>query len=175
MKLTDTSFMMHSDDFKTRFKAEYFQLKLRLEGLTKMLEGLKNNTLSFKPKCSYEIFNEQVQCMAGYLSVLEKSAEIENIDLTEDPEAIETMIASAKETIYREIEHQYRLSDARNQYDAYIENTDDESVREFDDADFEILTERFDDACDCNIPENTTWSTVIENYISETKGEDNNE
>lgn len=174
MKLTDTSFMMHSDDFKTRFKAEYFQLKLRLEGLTKMLEGLKNNTLSFKPKCSYEIFNKQVQCMTEYLSVLEKRAEIENIDLAEDPEAIETMIANAKETIYREIEHQYRLSDARNQYDEYIENTDDESVREFDDADFEILTERFDDAFDCNISENNTWYTIIENYISETKGENNN-
>lgn len=84
MKLTDTSFMMYSDDFKTRFKAEYLQLKLRLECITKMLEGLKNNTLSFKPKCSYEILNEQVQCMSGYFSVLEKRAEIENIDLTED-------------------------------------------------------------------------------------------
>ena len=36
MKLEDTIKLMTSDDFKDRTRAEYFQLKLRHEGLVRM-------------------------------------------------------------------------------------------------------------------------------------------
>ena len=36
MKLSETVTMMNSTDYKERFRAEYFQLKNRIEGLDKM-------------------------------------------------------------------------------------------------------------------------------------------
>ena len=41
MKLQDTIELMNSSDFKDRFKAEYYQLKIRLDGLKKMLKNTK--------------------------------------------------------------------------------------------------------------------------------------
>ena len=35
MKLQDTIELMNSSDFKDRFKAEYYQLKIRRDGLKK--------------------------------------------------------------------------------------------------------------------------------------------
>lgn len=42
MKLLDTVEMMNSSDFKERFRAEYYQLKIRKEGLANMLKKYKN-------------------------------------------------------------------------------------------------------------------------------------
>lgn len=39
MKLKDTIKLMESDDYKDRFKAEYYQLKIRKEKLQKMLNN----------------------------------------------------------------------------------------------------------------------------------------
>ena len=55
MKLNETVEMMNSQDFKERFKAEYLQLKIRMEGLSNMLKKYKEGILNFKPKCSYEL------------------------------------------------------------------------------------------------------------------------
>ena len=52
MQLKDTVEMMNSEDFKERFKAEYYQLLLRLDALTGMLIKWENNMLDFEPKCS---------------------------------------------------------------------------------------------------------------------------
>lgn len=38
MKLKDTAKLMESGDYKDRFKAEYYQLKIRLNGLSEMLK-----------------------------------------------------------------------------------------------------------------------------------------
>ena len=38
MELKDTIVMMTSSDFKERFRAEYFQLNNRIEGLSNMLD-----------------------------------------------------------------------------------------------------------------------------------------
>ena len=54
MQLKDTVEMMASEDFKERFKAEYYQLSLRLYSLTSMLIKWENNMLDFEPKCSKE-------------------------------------------------------------------------------------------------------------------------
>ncbi len=53
--LYDTAALMKSNDFKERFQAEYIQLKIRYNGLRAMLEKYKAGTLSFQPKCSYEL------------------------------------------------------------------------------------------------------------------------
>ena len=81
MQLKDTVEMMNSEDFKERFKAEYYQLLIRLDALTGMLNKWKNNTLDFEPKCSKETLENQLIFMQGYLNILGLRAEIEEIDL----------------------------------------------------------------------------------------------
>lgn len=79
--LSDTIELMNSEDYKDRFKAEYYQLKDRTEKLEKMLYGYRNNTLKFKPKCSYELLDAQLGSMKIYLNILKERSKIENIEL----------------------------------------------------------------------------------------------
>ena len=51
MNLKETVPMMESVDYKERFKAEYYQLLLRLDDLKSMLIKWENNMLDFEPKC----------------------------------------------------------------------------------------------------------------------------
>ena len=81
MKLQDTIELMNSSDFKDRFKAEYYQLKIRYDGLKKMLKKYKEGTLEFTPNCDYDLLHTQLVYMEGYMVVLETRAEIENIKL----------------------------------------------------------------------------------------------
>ena len=79
--LDKTIEMMKSDDYKERFKAEYYQTKLRYNKLHKMIIKYEAGTLHFTPKCSIELLKEQANYMGNYLRILEVRAEIENIDL----------------------------------------------------------------------------------------------
>ena len=81
MELKDTVELMNSNDFKERFKAEYYQLKIRIEGLRTMLDKYKNGTLNFTPNSSYELLFTQLIYMELYLDKLEERAKIENIKL----------------------------------------------------------------------------------------------
>ena len=81
MNLLATGDMMGSPDFKERFRAEYFQLKIRVEGLEGMLEKYKEGTLSFAPICSYDLLKSQARVMRIYLEILEERAEKENVSL----------------------------------------------------------------------------------------------
>lgn len=81
MELKDTIEMMTSDDFKERFKAEYWQTKIRYEKLHKMVVKMEAGTLNFEPKCPLELLKEQKKFMGNYLYALEMRAEIEGIDL----------------------------------------------------------------------------------------------
>ena len=81
MQLKDTIEMMTSEDFKERFKAEYYQLSLRLYSLTSMLYKWKNNMLDFEPKCSKETLENQLIFMQGYIDILRLRAQIEEIEL----------------------------------------------------------------------------------------------
>ena len=81
MQLKDTVEMMISEDFKERFKAEYYQLSIRLYSLTSMLYKWKNNMLDFEPKCSKETLENQVIFMQGYMDLLRLRAQIEEIEL----------------------------------------------------------------------------------------------
>ena len=81
MNLNDTVEMMNSEDYKERFKAEFYQLFLRYDALTSMLYKWKINMLDFEPKCSKETLENQLIFMQGYLDILRLRAKIEGIDL----------------------------------------------------------------------------------------------
>lgn len=81
MELKDTVKFMQSEDFKERFKAEYYQLKIRINGLDAMLYKMENGDLPFIPKCSYGVLRTQYQIMRSYQAILEERARIENIEL----------------------------------------------------------------------------------------------
>jgi hypothetical protein len=85
MQLKNTIKLMLSDDFKERFKAEYYQLNKRIAGLQGMLINYKQGTLDFTPNCSYELLYTQLVYMEGYRNILEERAKIENIDLSVEP------------------------------------------------------------------------------------------
>ena len=81
MQLKDTVELMNSEDFKERFKAEYYQLSIRLYSLTSMLYKWKNNMIDFEPKCSKETLENQIIFMQGYIDILRLRAKVEGIDL----------------------------------------------------------------------------------------------
>ena len=81
MELKDIVELMNSDDFKERFKAEYYQLLLRLDALKSMLIKWENNMLDFNPKCSKETLENQVIFMQGYKDILRLRAQLEEIEL----------------------------------------------------------------------------------------------
>ena len=80
-ELKETIELMQSGDFKDRFKAEYYQLKIRYQKLHNMLVKMEAGTLEFEPKCSADIFREQLAAMHNYLYLLEVRAQIEGVEL----------------------------------------------------------------------------------------------
>lgn len=81
MKLSDTVEMMNSSDYKERFKAEYYQLKIRVNGLKKILDKWDNGELDFTPTCPRNIYNNQFEYMVNYMTVLADRAVMEGIVL----------------------------------------------------------------------------------------------
>ncbi len=79
--LYDTALLMKSNDFKDRFRAEYYQLKIRYKKLDVMLYKMENGDLDFRPKCSYELLRTQCITMKAYLLLLQDRAKIEGIEL----------------------------------------------------------------------------------------------
>lgn len=69
-ELAKTCEGMVSPDYKERFKAEYIQLKNRLEGLKRMLDAWDNGKLNFTPTCLRDLYDKQVEGMEMYLNVL---------------------------------------------------------------------------------------------------------
>ena len=84
MELKDTVELMTSKDYKDRFKAEYFQLKIRLEKLRNMLHKWSTSSLDFLANCPCEYYARQVAYMSNYLEVLKERAEIEGIEIEGD-------------------------------------------------------------------------------------------
>ena len=81
MELKDTAILMLSSDYKERFKAEYFQLKIRYEKLKYMLQKWDAGELNFTPNCPRSLYNLQLQNMKTGLAILEGRAAIEGIKL----------------------------------------------------------------------------------------------
>lgn len=74
MDLRSTVEMMFSSDYKERFRAEYYQTKIRYEKLHRMTIQYEAGTLA--------LLREQKAAMGNYLHALEVRAEIENVDLS---------------------------------------------------------------------------------------------
>lgn len=70
-ELKDTINLMTSDDYKDRFKAEYYQLKIRYEKLKQFI--VESGTNGY--------MNIQLNIMESYLGVLKQRAAIEGIEL----------------------------------------------------------------------------------------------
>ena len=81
-KLSDTADMMCSEDYKERFKAEFYQLAIRYRSLMKLLNKWDNGEeLGFNPTCPRSTYDLQVRAMNDYLSILEVRARMEGIEL----------------------------------------------------------------------------------------------
>lgn len=98
MKLSETVNMMNSTDYKERFRAEYFQLKNRIEGLDSMLDKYRKGTLNFTPKCTIKILDGQMNAMNMYRTHLEERAKIESISLEEVIETAKTVTSKTEES-----------------------------------------------------------------------------
>ena len=88
-ELKDTIELMTSADYKERFKAEYYQTKIRYEKLKTFCNKIEVARMigwREEPKhdCPVELLRDQQYHMGLYLSILEKRAIIEDIDLKED-------------------------------------------------------------------------------------------
>lgn len=81
MELNYTVEMMTSTDYKERFKAEYYQLKIRYGKLMKMLKYWDKDELDFTPNCPRGLYTLQVRAMHDYLAVFQARAKIEGIEL----------------------------------------------------------------------------------------------
>jgi len=93
MKLEQTVELMNSSDYKERFKAEYWQTKIRYEKLKAFnnkieasnmtnVEWNKGNKVEMpKHDCPDDVLRQQQRVMDEYLHILEVRAVIEGIDL----------------------------------------------------------------------------------------------
>ncbi len=81
MEIEDTIEGMNSSAWKERFKAEYWQVKIRWRKLHRMLVKYEAGALDFEPNCALELLKKQAFHMESYIHILEVRAEIENIDL----------------------------------------------------------------------------------------------
>ena len=92
MELKDTIEMMQSEGYKERFKAEYYQTKIRYEKLKKFntkieaanrMKYYTMNPALEEPKhdCPPDLLIEQQRIMGEYLHLLEVRAVLEHIDL----------------------------------------------------------------------------------------------
>lgn len=83
IELKDTIRLMTSDNYKKRFRAEYWQTKIRYEKLHAMCVKYQAGKLDFTPSCPLSLLLEQKAAMGRYLETLEIRAEIEGVDLSE--------------------------------------------------------------------------------------------
>jgi len=90
IRLEYTKDLMMSSSYKSRLVAEYYQLKIRLDGLKEMLKNWDyarenninvNEYLGFEPSVPYNVLLEQLIHMRSYLRILESRLKIEKVEL----------------------------------------------------------------------------------------------
>ena len=89
--MKDTAAMMTSDDYKERFKAEYYQTKIRYERLKRLNNQIEAAVITQygigktvelpKVDCPHDLLASQQRTMGEYLHILEVRAVIEGIEL----------------------------------------------------------------------------------------------
>lgn len=80
-ELVETTHLMCSTDYRDRFLAEYWQLRIRYTKLSKMVQDWDEGNLTFTPTCPRAVYDTQLQSMYQYLDVLAERARLENIDV----------------------------------------------------------------------------------------------
>lgn len=78
-ELFETIELMNSSNYKDRFRAEYWQNKIRYNKLQNMVNNWGN--LNFKPTCPKSTYLLQLEFMEKYIAVLELRAIAEGIVL----------------------------------------------------------------------------------------------
>ena len=73
--------LLNSEDYKDRFKGDYYQLEDKLTKLGNILDKWDNGILEFEPTCPKELLKEQFYIMRKYLTILEIRAAKEDIKL----------------------------------------------------------------------------------------------
>lgn len=90
MEFNDTVEQMQSADYKERFKAEYWQTKIRYERLkafNNKIKAAESTKLMSNPvempehDCPYDMLMRQQSVMGEYLHILEVRAIIEGVEL----------------------------------------------------------------------------------------------
>lgn len=81
MELKETVEMMLSKDYKERFKAEYYQLKIRYDKLLNIFVKYNSGQLDFMPTCPQSTYSLQLKSMQEYMAILEARAKMEGIEL----------------------------------------------------------------------------------------------
>lgn len=81
MELKDTVELMLSSDYRDRFRAEYYQIKIRYEKLSNLLLKHEKGELDFTLSSKLEIYQNQLLAMKNYMLLLEHRADDENISL----------------------------------------------------------------------------------------------
>lgn len=84
MELKDTIQQMLSEDYRERFKAEYYQVKIRYDKLVDMLDRWDKGQLLISPTCPRELLWRQVTVMEDYMDLLIERSIAEGIDLSYD-------------------------------------------------------------------------------------------
>lgn len=82
MELKDTVQQMLSEDYRDRFKSEYYQVKIRYDKLIDMLDRWDKGQLLFSPACPRELLWRQVTVMEDYMDILIERSIVEGIDLS---------------------------------------------------------------------------------------------
>lgn len=78
--MEETAEMMKSDNYKERFRAEYLQLRIRLNRLLNMVEAWDQGKLDFTPTCPRSTYDLQIRAMSDYVAILEARAKMEGIE-----------------------------------------------------------------------------------------------
>lgn len=81
MELKDTVNDMLSDDYKSRFIAEYYQLIIRSRALMNIIDKAENGELDFTLKCPLDVLKAQYTAMITYIGCLVERAIYEGIKL----------------------------------------------------------------------------------------------
>lgn len=81
MTLAETIPLMTSEDYRDRFKAEYWQLKIRTGKLQAMLAADEVGTLPFKFQCPRSLLRDQLRKSQDLLGILATRVRVEGINL----------------------------------------------------------------------------------------------
>lgn len=79
MTLEETIPLMTSAEYNERLKAEYFQLKIRIEKLSRFMKRAKEGKVNLP--YVWTMLDEQLKYMRGYRDVLKARIDIEQINL----------------------------------------------------------------------------------------------